>query len=132
MNSHLDPQIDYVLDTNVIIYLLKQDKYYINYINNLNNAKLGISVITWMELIMGTPDTNTISYLKDLLSVINLNTRIGEKTCYYLKLQSSKNLKSPKFMDVIIAATALEYNLPLLTNNPGDFKIFKELKIIVP
>jgi predicted nucleic acid-binding protein len=34
--------------------------------------------------------------------------------------------------DAIIAATALEYDLPLVTRNEDDFKHIAELKIINP
>ena len=40
--------------------------------------------------------------------------------------------KSMKLGDAIIAATALEYDLPLVTRNEGDFKHIVGLQIINP
>lgn len=40
--------------------------------------------------------------------------------------------KSMKLGDAIIAATALEYGVPLVTRNEGDFKHIAELQLINP
>ncbi len=117
-----------ILDSNIIIYssqpdyqslrsfLFEQNPYCsrISYLETLGYHKITIS-----EKI----------YLEDLLSAIEIielhKSIIIEATTIRQKLNIST-------CDSIIAATALLYDLPLVTNNEKDFNKIKGLTIINP
>jgi predicted nucleic acid-binding protein len=66
-----------------------------------------------------------VSFCKDAL-VIELNDEIVNKT---IDLRIQYKLKTP---DAIIAATALVYNMILITRNISDFGKVQDLTIINP
>ena len=59
-------------------------------------------------------------------SIIVLNDRVVDKTIEIRKLH---RIKLP---DAVIAATALVYNLTLLTRNVSDFRNIQNLNVINP
>lgn len=119
--------IDLLLDTNVVLYLLKGDDEWQHIIEKHDTDIVGISVITLMELEIGC---RTVADRKDIhrflqdIHTIPLDIPIALRACSFLR-QRSRSLRSPHVADAIIAATAAELHLPLLTNNPTDFRRFR-------
>ena len=125
--------INYLWDTNTAIYYLQQQfpanaEKYIDSI--LLTDTPVISAITEIELLCWN---TTIE--KDLLilhsfindaSVIELEQAIKLKTA---ELRKAHKIKLP---DAIIGATALVYNLTLITRNTSDFKNIDGLKVVNP
>ena len=127
--------IDALFDTNIIIYLSLQDKRYLEFVRLLDFLKLGISVISYMELMMGSKTAEDRRQLEEALrgfEVVPLHREIGDMTSKALQVLEKKSLRVPQLADVIIAQTALFYHAPLATNNPKDFKLFKGLDLVVP
>lgn len=89
-----------------------------------------VSVITKIELLgFNTPNIEeqniTQTFINDTL-VFNLDDAIINQTIALCKKYHIK------LLDAIIAATAITYNLTLLTRNSNDFNKIPELKCIDP
>lgn len=101
--------IDYIADTNAIIYLLSGNLCMKPYISK----RLGISIISEMEILsfsgMTDADEKCIrSFINDCI-VLELSEKIKN---HAIMLRRICKIKLP---DAIIAATAIAYDLPLIT-----------------
>ncbi|MCX7123490.1 MAG: type II toxin-antitoxin system VapC family toxin [Gammaproteobacteria bacterium] len=111
----------YLLDSNVIIRLSKQDPHLIDFVSkSLNSA---ISVITYME-VLGYHFSNP----KELLTwfeLIHIDHAIADQA---IKIRQMYKIKLP---DAIIAATAQICKLTLVTGDTTDFKNIKNLEVMI-
>ncbi|HJH27891.1 MAG TPA: hypothetical protein C5S37_14280 [Methanophagales archaeon] len=72
-------------------------------------------------------DTNILIYhFADTINVISLSNEIGDLT---VDIRRESKIKLP---DAVIAATALNNDLILVTRNDKDFKDVKELEVYNP
>lgn len=117
-------KIDFIADTNFLIYLHEGNKI----IEPFLEYHFGVSVISEIEL-LGFPGISVAEEVK-LKSLLNdcfqldFTSKIKEQT---IQLKRKYPLKLP---DTIIAATALVYDLPLITADKGFTKIL-ELDLIL-
>lgn len=116
--------IDFIADTNALLYILKKDSCMIPYLNN----DFGISVITEMELLSFKALTNEDELvLRRMISFcveFPLSTDI--KKCAIMV----RRKYGTKLPDAIVAAMAIENSVPLITADKGFSKI-KELKLVL-
>jgi predicted nucleic acid-binding protein len=114
----------YLVDTNVLLYVITGNKAVFEYINE----RFFISEITEIELLgnKGITDLQLKYRTKiiDNCTIVGLSEYIKRLT---IQLKQNYSLKIP---DAIIAATAIYLNLPLLTADK-DFKKIKELDLIL-
>lgn len=121
-----------LVDTSVIIdFLRRPDKAETRYYSlAAQGQQLAVSIITHTELYAGRSIWEHSRAKRELevifsgLTILSLEQRISEQAGH-LKATHSINL-----LDAIIAATALQYKLPLSTLNVKDFKKIPELKFI--
>jgi predicted nucleic acid-binding protein len=118
----------YLLDTNAVIDFCN-NKLSNTAANFIETIEPKISVITAIELFASTAITNTekISLLEFTSIAIvydKINAAIQTQT---VSLRQAYKIKLP---DAIIAATALAYDLTLITRNINDFKNITGLKCI--
>lgn len=125
--------IAYLWDTNTVIYYLRQEFPTLaeHYIDKLLKTSLpAISAITEIELLCWKSDEEKdISVLHEFIAdvqVIELEKPIKLKAA---EIRRKHNIKLP---DAIIAATALEKDLTLITRNSRDFKDIAGLKTLNP
>ncbi len=122
----------YVIDTNIFIYHLNnclgRDGQML-----LEQALLAgsfVSIITRIELLSWHKHTedsfNAASELLNNLTEQPLNEDIAQGC---IKLRKKYRLKVP---DALIAATALQLKLPLITRNVDDYKNVSGLKLVNP
>ncbi|MBR1497933.1 MAG: type II toxin-antitoxin system VapC family toxin [Oscillospiraceae bacterium] len=116
--------IDYVADTNALIYLLSENRCMKPYLS----SRLAVSIITEMELLSfhGITDAETKiikGYLNECL--IYQIDRVVKETAIIIR----KKYRC-KLPDAIIAATAISHGLPLLSADRGFSKI-EELRVSV-
>jgi hypothetical protein len=84
----------------------------------LNYEKVSISIITWIEILVGLKSQKEILKGRSFLSkveVLNINQEIAEKA---VEIRKDSRKKLP---DALIEATALVNNLLLVTRNTKDF-----------
>ena len=125
--------IKYLWDTNTAIYYLQQQfppsaEKFID--STLDVSEPAISVITEIELLCWkTTSEQDFKVLCDFIEktlVFELEMDIKYKTA---EIRKTHKIKLP---DAVIAATALVYDLKLLTRNVSDFIDINELDIINP
>ncbi|QEP43253.1 type II toxin-antitoxin system VapC family toxin [Ectothiorhodospiraceae bacterium BW-2] len=104
-----------VFDTNIVIDALngtnKADVEYQRY------QQVYISLITWMEVMVGTDENDTLTenFLQDYFITLPITQDVAEKAVIIRKQQK---IKLP---DAIIKATAQAHNALLVTRNTRDF-----------
>ena len=124
-----------LLDTNIVIYLLNGDPRYVSLAEKIKDAICFISIVTWIEVLAGSSyhkkTMNEVAEDANIFIRLPLNEKTSLITAQLLQFSLTEKRKK-NFQDTVIAATALTHNIPLLTNNPKDFRRFKGLKIISP
>ena len=110
-----------VLDTNVLIEILKDNQSTIEKVQSFN-CSLAISSITVMELFYGALNKAEVKKLEKfvaLFEIIDINEAISRQSTTLIKTYAkSHNLDIP---DGLIASTALVLDAPLFTYNLKDF-----------
>ncbi len=108
---------EYLADTNAFIYLLQKRPA----IQPLLNFDWAYSFITEIEL-LGKPKVQKaeLEKLRQLLAVAKKVLHTEETTLKAIDLKQRYGIKTP---DAIIAATAWQYDLPLITADAGFVKI---------
>jgi len=114
-----------VLDTNIVLYLLKGDE---KLATILDNVQLFVSVITEIELLgyygLSSRDKTKIKLFLSECSIVSLNTEIKDLS---ITLKQKSKFKTP---DAIVASTALFLQLPLITADK-DFQKTEDLDLIL-
>lgn len=124
-------QPQYLIDTNVVIDYLgnKLPVSGMDFMNGVIDAVPNISVITKIELLgFNTHDEHykILSNFIDDATVLDLTSNVVEIS---IEIRRKHKTKLP---DAIIAATALVYNLVLISRNISDFKNIDGVQVIDP
>lgn len=119
--------IDFIADTNALLYIFKKNACMIPYLEK----SIGISVITEMELLSFPKITDTEEmFFKRMIEscdVISLDDNVKSQA---IKIRRTYGTKLP---DAIVAATAIESEIPLLTADKGFKKILElDLRLLDP
>lgn len=122
----------YLLDTNTIIYYLQAalPEKAMQQLHTIVDEQPLISVITKIELLgfnKATAEEQTITetFINAAL-LFHLDDAVINQT---IALRKQHRIKLP---DAIIAATAIVYDLTLITRNTNDFDKIQELKCFDP
>ncbi len=109
---------DIFIDTNICIYLLDGDLILADMLQGQN---LYISIITEMELLAyhgeNTLANQPLANFLQSVSIINIEEKIKINA---VKIRRQSKLKLP---DSIVAASAVTYDLPLITADNGFKKV---------
>lgn len=125
--------IRYLWDTNVVIYYLQQQfpakaEAFIDKV--IATQQPIISAITEIELLCWR--TSVEDDIKLLQSFINDSLVLELELPVKLKTAEIRRSNRIKLPDAIIAATAMIFDLTLLTRNTSDFSQLKGLEIMNP
>ena len=121
-----------IFDTDIFIWVQRGNEKAARLIDNAEDRCL--SVQTYMELLQAAKHKVQHQYVKDFLTtygfaVLPLTENIGHRASIYIEEYSlSSGLRAG---DAIIAATATENNITLVTSNAKHFKPIKDLDIKV-
>lgn len=123
----------YLLDTNVIVEMLRGNQLIRNKIQSVGLDNCAISEITIAELYFGAHKGGNPKNFKDIPFVEGLFQMVRSypafdcygKTMSYLK----KNGISIDYFDVLIGATAIHNKMTLITHNLKHFQRIPDLKI---
>ncbi len=128
--------IQYMLDTNICIYIIKQKPQ--NVIKRFRQAKvseIGVSSITLSELEYGVmkstnPEQNKLA-LTQFIAPIEIMSYDDAAAQHYGKIRADLERQGTPIgsLDMLIAAHALSLNSVLITNNESEFKRVLNLKI---
>lgn len=122
----------YLLDTNVVINYLDASLPMagMQLLNDIVDSDPMIYIITKMETLgynfTSIDEQITMETFINGSTILELNNDIVEKT---IAIRKSKKIKLP---DAIIAATALAYDLVVVSRNTSDFKNIQGLQVIDP
>src|SRR5262245_37252676 len=112
----------YILDTNAVIYYLKEESEVVSIIEDIytKNLPVYVSAMTEAELFafpqVSDEETEQIEKLLQSVSIIPMDSQIARLT------GSLRKKYQIKIADSVIAATALFTGTRLLTRNVNDFK----------
>jgi hypothetical protein len=91
-----------------------------------------VSVVGYMELLQGARNKNEIKLIRKFLKdsdfeIIPLTENIGHRAAVYMEEYCLR--VEMCLADALLAATAVENNLPLCTGNSKHYKLIRELEI---
>ena len=131
MQSSLVKGISCLVDTDVAIDFLRRRNYAQKLLENwAGEGLLAISTLTHLEIYQGIKageESATNAFLDGLVSVV-VDVPIARRAGTMLGDLRSKGI-TIGIADAIIAATALQFGAPLLTNNVEHYP-FPDLKVI--
>ncbi|MBU3660673.1 MAG: type II toxin-antitoxin system VapC family toxin [Flavobacteriales bacterium] len=124
-------QPQYLIDTNAVIDYLgnKLPISGIDFMNSVVDAVPNVSVVTKIEILGYNASEQHYTILNSFINdatVLDLNEKVVEAT---IDIRKKHKTKLP---DAIIAATALVYDLVVITRNTSDFKNIEGLKVLDP
>ena len=119
--------MNYLIDTNVLIDFFHGKENVAKKLKLLEEKKLTISAITSSEIYRGAYKTKIAEkHIKDFenfladfsINVLPINESVAKKYGWLMSYLEKKGVR-PSAFDVLIAATAIIYNLTLLTEDKG-------------
>jgi len=119
-----------VFDTDVFIWVQRGNDKAADIIDNTDQRFL--SIFTYMELLQCAKNKAQHKVVKDFLSELNfivlpITENIGHRASIYIEEYTlSSHLRAG---DAVVAATAVENNLPLVSGNRKHFRPIKDLKL---
>jgi tRNA(fMet)-specific endonuclease VapC len=130
----------YLVDSNVVIDHLGEVTEASQFLDRFAQDGIVISIVTYMEAFQGVvrsehPEeaSEKFSAFIDTVLILPFSFTVAER-CARLRetLRSQNKRVKSRALDLIIAATALEYNLTLVTKNTDDFKDIPDLPLTQP
>ena len=122
-----------VIDTSIFIdYLQAKNKAETMLRKLSDDAKVYVSPVTLYELYMGATNAQKwkdVKILTEDIPVLPFSKEVAEKSALLYQALKKKN-QVIEFRDIFIAATAIVYNVPILTRNSKHFSRIKNLKVI--
>jgi len=124
-------QPQYLIDTNAVIDYLgkKLPSTGMDFMSRIIDAVPNVSVITKIEVLgFNAPDQHyqLLTNFMDDATVLDLTSTIVDVS---IDIRKQHKTKLP---DAIIAATALVYDLVLISRNTSDFKNIQGLQVVDP
>jgi len=127
--------LKYLLDTNIVIYVLKRRPLEVLGIFNKNANRMAISAITLSELIYGAEKskniTRNLEAIEDFISHLEVLPYNANASQHYGMIKSDLEKKGAiiGINDIHIAAHARSHGLTLVTNNVREFSRVQNLAI---
>ena len=125
----------FLIDTDIIIYSVKQNSTVQEYFRKNAALPKAISVITYGELLYGAKKSEkkeknlaVIHRIAEIFPIIDITRSIIESFSV-LKSSLEENGSIIPDLDLLIASTALSLNYTLVTNNIRHFQRINGLKI---
>ena len=119
--------LKYLLDTNIVIYVLKRRPQQVLEIFNTNASRMAISSITLSELIYGaekSPNVDkNLEAVEEFISHLEVLSYDAKASQHYGQIKASLEKKGEIIgeNDIHIAAHAVSQGLILVTNNLREF-----------
>jgi tRNA(fMet)-specific endonuclease VapC len=120
--------LKYLLDTNIVIYVMKRKPLEALKVFNKNASRMAISTITLAELIYGAEKSKQVeknlNTIEDFISHLEVLPYDINATQHYGQIKAflERSGKPIGVNDIYIAAHARSHGLTLVTNNLAEFK----------
>jgi tRNA(fMet)-specific endonuclease VapC len=130
----------YLIDSHVVIDHLADVPEASQLLSKLATDGIAISIITYMEAFQGVtrsphPEEAYAKFRAFIKSIpiLPLSIAVAERCARLREILRTQNKRvNSRALDLLIAATALEYNLTLVTKNTDDFKDIPDLPLSQP
>ena len=126
----------FLIDTDIIIYFLKNNKRVIRNFKLYSNEPKAVSIITIGELLYGAykskqkiKNLGKIHRIAEIFPVIEISMTIIDTFAHLKSNLSAEGIVVDEF-DLLIGATALSMNYSVITNNEKHFKKIPGLDVI--
>jgi hypothetical protein len=121
-----------IFDTDIFIWAQRGNEKAAKLMDGTEERYLSIQ--TYMELLQSAENKSQHEYIKDFISsygfiILPLSENIGHRASIYIEEYAL--FSGLRAGDAIIAATAVENNVMLVTSNARHFRPIKELKLRV-
>ncbi len=119
-----------IFDTDILIWVQRGNEKAAKLIEKDEDRHLSIQ--SYMEMLQGAKNKIHHKYVKDFISefefsILPFTENIGHRALIYVEEYAlSSNMRAG---DAIIAATAVENNMMLVSSNVKHFKVVNELKL---
>lgn len=120
--------LKYLLDTNIVIYVIKRRPIEVMGVFNDNAGRMAISAITLSELFHGAEKsakvTQNLAVVEEFASLLEVLPYTAKASQHYGAIRSAleKTGRPIGLNDLHIAAHARSEGLTLVTNNLGEFE----------
>ena len=125
----------FLIDTNIIIYSLKNAGYVKDNFLKYKDDEMSLSVISYGELVFGAKKSGsveknlkTVEYIKSIFTLVDVTSDVmdvfGE-----IKAKIQETGRIIDDMDLLIASTAISENMILVTHNTKHFEKIPNLQI---
>ena len=120
--------LKYLLDTNIVIYVLKRRPKEVLDVFNTNASRMAISIITLSELMYGAEKSlNTdknLEAVEEFVSHLEVLPYDAKASQHYGQIKAALEKKGQIIgeNDIHIAAHAISHGLILVSNNVREFK----------
>jgi tRNA(fMet)-specific endonuclease VapC len=124
--------MSYLVDTDILVDISRNNEAAMDFLDRLDGS-WSMSIITALELIVGARNKKEVIQIDQLVAVysaIPLTAEIGNSS-YGLLRQFAKS-HGLRVFDSLIAATAIEENLTLLSKNKKHFQMITDLNLEIP
>lgn len=128
----------HLLDTDILRYYLDDIPEAVAFVTALIPVGIAISIVTYMELYQGTLQTpepdraqERLALLLETVPTLSLSPAVARR-CAHLREELKRTGKRvrQRALDLLIAATALEHRLTLVTRNRDDFADVPDLQTL--
>jgi predicted nucleic acid-binding protein len=122
----------YLLDTDVMVDVSRRVVAAATFVDSLD--EITISVITAHELIVGARNQRDADGIDSLIKIYPIHAELGSAItglAYELLKRYAKS-DGLRTFDALIAATAIEEDLTLVSRNRRHFEMIRELNLEVP
>ncbi len=119
-----------IYDTDILIWVQRGNEKAARLIEK--DIDRHLSVQSYMELLQGAKNKTHHKYVKDFISdfafsILPFTENIGHRALIYVEEYAlSSNMRAG---DAIVAATAVENNMKLVSSNVKNFKVVNELQL---
>jgi predicted nucleic acid-binding protein len=120
-----------IFDTDIFIWVQRGNEKAARLMEKSTSDRY-LSIQTYMELLQGAKNKAQHKYVKDFITsfgfiVLPLSENIGHRASIYIEEYTlSSGMRSG---DALIAATAVENNMPLVSSNAKHFRVIKDIKL---
>jgi tRNA(fMet)-specific endonuclease VapC len=130
----------YLVDSNIVVDHLLDVPTASALLEQLALDGVAISIVTYMEAFQGVEQSSDPERAREKFQafltgvlILPLSFAVAERCARLRKTLKSQNKRvNSRALDLIIAATALEYSLTLVTKNTDDFKDIPDLPLSQP
>ena len=122
----------YLIDTDVMVDVSRRVAAAATFVDSLD--EITISIITAHELIVGARNQRDADGIDSLIKTYPIHAELGSAITglAYELLKRYAKLDGLRTFDALIAATAIEEGLTLVSKNRKHFEMIRELNLEVP